>query len=342
MRVNIISYEALDGWICGKIAQKLYDWCKLNGLDVVLSNKFNADCDINHHIIYTGYNNEKNGINTVYITHIDNSKKLEKLHSNIVYADMGICMSAYTRDYLINFGFPKSKLTYINLSHDSNAIERTFTIGITTRLYPDGRKNEYMIEKLIPFISPKDFDFKIMGFGWQSIVKKLKDKGFKVEYHQDFNYEAYLELMSSLDYFLYTGEDEGSVGFIDALASGVKTIVQPQGHHLDALNGITFPFTNFEELKNIFKQIENEKFVLTSAVKDWTWNMFAQKHIFVWKNLYQNKLNNSSEEVTFKLKRFNKGYLKLFFNFFVQRVTLVTNLNKVYESGSRYFQPKKK
>ena len=43
------------------------------------------------------------------------------------------------------------------------------------------------------------------------------------------------------------------MGFLDACAAGVKTIVTPQGYHLDAMRGITHGFKELPELVAIFR-----------------------------------------------------------------------------------------
>ena len=82
--------------------------------------------------------------------------------------------------------------------------------------------------------------------------------------------------------------DEGHMGFIDALAAGVKTIVTRQGYHLDAVNGITHPFKTYDELEEIFLKIQNERMQLVNAVHDWNWNDYTRKHVEVWKFLLGN------------------------------------------------------
>lgn len=48
--------------------------------------------------------------------------------------------------------------------------------------------------------------------------------GFQVDYYSEFIYEEYLKLMPSLDYYLFWGFDEGSMGYLDALRAGVKRL----------------------------------------------------------------------------------------------------------------------
>ena len=66
------------------------------------------------------------------------------------------------------------------------------------------------------------------------------------------------------------------MGFVDACAGAIPTIVTPQGFHLDAPKGITHPFTGFPQLERIFLHIAAEKKARQRSVADWTWSNYAQ------------------------------------------------------------------
>ena len=80
-------------------------------------------------------------------------------------------------------------------------------------------------------LDPDYFHFKIMGAGWDKIVKQMRCMGFEIDYYADFDYDVYVRMIQTLDYYLFWGFDEGSMGYLDALAAGVETIVTPQGYH---------------------------------------------------------------------------------------------------------------
>ena len=72
------------------------------------------------------------------------------------------------------------------------------------------------------------------------------------------------------------------MGFLDALAAGVPTIVTPQGFHLDVPGGITHPFMGIGELVAVFKSIARELDRRTESVKDLTWAEYARRHETIW------------------------------------------------------------
>src|SRR5262249_33978497 len=151
-------------------------------------------------------------------------QKVERLRTQMTEAEMGICMSSQTMEMLARLGIPRSKLCFINPAHDGRLRCRKTVIGITTRLYADGRKRETMLLELAKRISPDDFAFHIMGTGWAAIIGQLRSYGFQIEYYEQFDLDRYNSLMPSFDYYLYLGMDEGSMGFVDACAAGIPTI----------------------------------------------------------------------------------------------------------------------
>ena len=285
MKVHIVCYEDLDLWILGKFARKLNIELNALGIQCDVSNVPDPSADINHHIIYFYYDGKKTSLDTVMITHIDEDWKLEQVKSQLKVAPMGICMSASTVDQLTNCGVQRERLCHVLPAHDEVMVPRKTVVGITSKIHSDGRKRESMLLELTDQISPTDFSFKIMGAGWGGIVDALKLKGFEVDYYDSFDYQLNQDLVPTFDYYLYLGLDEGAMGFVDALAAGVKTIATPQGYHLEAKNGITHPFTELQELIAIFTFIADSKRNITNSVASWTWREYAIRHIEIWKYL---------------------------------------------------------
>ncbi len=287
MRVRIVSYEDVNAWILGKFARKLNEELLKLGVNVDISNKPDLSADINHHIIYLGYDEKHAHNDTLMITHIDDIRKLNLLKRQIKVARAGICMSRSVMNELVSEGLDSNKLAFITPAHDEVMKPKKIVIGITSKVQPDGCKREGLVEQLFNHISPEIFSLSIMGAGWDKIVQTIRKRGFTVVYHNEFDYEKYVDLVPTFDYYLYTGQDEGSMGFIDALAAGVKTVVTPQGYHLDAPDGIVHSFNELDELIIIFARIEAEKRSLMHAVSTWTWKDYALKHLELWDYLLQ-------------------------------------------------------
>lgn len=285
MRIRIVSYEDVNSWILGKFALRLHEHLSKIGIRADIGNTPDRLADINHHIIFGHYDGKQNSIDTMMITHIDEQQKIDILRHQLLKAEMGICMSLDTMRMLVHNGVPRTKLCYVNPAHDGLLAPRKFIVGITSRIYGDGRKREELLAQLADRISPMDFKFRIMGAGWERILEHLKKRSIDFDYINHFEPGGYRELISSLDYYLYLGKDEGSMGFIDALAAGIPTIVTPQGFHLDVQDGITYRFSNICELEAIFSKIAQPRNQRAHSVSAWTWSTYACKHLQIWEYL---------------------------------------------------------
>lgn len=128
-----------------------------------------------------------------------------------------------------------------------------------------------------------------MGSGWGDIVASVRIMGFQVEYYDEFDYEEYVRLIPSLDYYLFWGFDEGSMGYLDALRAGVETIVTPQGYHLDVKGGITYACRTIPEFIDVLISLQGKREKLVKSVEEWTWKNFTDKHLEVWNYLLGNE-----------------------------------------------------
>lgn len=340
VKINLVCYEDLDSWIIGKIARRLSENLIALGHQVTLGKEPVAAAEINHHILFHSYSPVPWGVHTVMVTHIDTALKLRRVEECLETARAAICTSREGVRKLVELGISPEKVEYAHFAHDGRALGRKTIVGISTRLYPDGRKRESDLVRLLDRIRPGDFSFKIMGFGWAPIVEDMRRRGFDVEYEQDFDYDKYLRMLASLDYYLYLGEDEGSAGFIDALAAGVKTIVQPQGFHLDAEGGITHSFKSFAELSAVFAEIARDRQKRVDSVAGWTWENYARKHVQIWEMCMIGKPLAAEIGAAPVDKgswfRFTRR-ISLWLSVFASRFRMVLNMNKDYECGSKHW-----
>lgn len=276
-----------DGWIFGKFANELRNELIRMGHEAYIAELEDPTADINHFISYGAlqrFYTNSNTIRTTMITHIDSLLKLDLIKYQAENDAIGICMSSDTMNKLVSWGVPRDKICYINPAQDGEIKPKKVVLGITNRCYHecDFRKRDDLILKVCEHLNAEDFKFKIMGDGWNAIVKQIRGLGFEVEYYEEFDRAIYKELMPSLDYWLYYGFDEGAMGYLDALAAGVKTIATPQGYHLDTACKVTYSCSTIEDFIKVLQQIQNEKREITDSVKDWTWENYAKKHLEIW------------------------------------------------------------
>ena len=162
MRVRIICYENVHEWIVGKFARNLQKELSSLAVEAAIAQTPDPDAEINHHLIYSGFNGKSRSTDTLMITHVDSLQKFTLLKNQLKNAALGICMSADTMHKLVSGGIPPQKICYVNPAHDGIIRPRKTIIGITCRTYNDGRKRQNVLSEVIKKISPELFAFKIM------------------------------------------------------------------------------------------------------------------------------------------------------------------------------------
>lgn len=289
LKVRIVNHEG-GGWILTKFAQRLKENLNSLGIEADIG-EVDPAADINHHIPSHPYLPLRDFNDTLMITHVDTQQKIELLRRQLRMAKMGICMSKDTVKFLEQKGLPREKLCYVNPAHDNNMHPKKYVIGITHRCYDylDLRKRATSLPDILKGVNPVYFKLIIMGAGWQDIVKEIRGRGFEVEYYDDFDYVRYHELMPSLDFYLYFGFDEGSMGFLDAISAGVETIVTPQGFHLDVENGIDHSCCTIDQFTSVLYDLQYKREKKIASVADWTWENYAKKHIEIWEYILRRK-----------------------------------------------------
>ena len=288
MKIRIVCYEDPDKWILGKFAIKLQEHLTALGVENSLGKTPDADADVNHHIAYVSYQDWDTGLNSLMVTHVDSVGKVRLLRRQLKTADLAICMSAQTAADLRGAILPPDKICYVHPAHDGLIAPRRLRVGITTRLYEDGRKNEASFEDMLDHIPKDDLHFVIMGAGWEAVVGQMRRRDFSVDLFSSFDLTRYQKLIPGMAFFVYFGHDEGSMGFLDAVAAGVATIVTPQGYHLDVEGGITHQIDDLDDLAATLTAIVERRRLRAAAVATWSWRRYAEKHLELWERLAGN------------------------------------------------------
>lgn len=304
MRVNIITDK--DGWILNKFATSVCEQLQKLGYEAITSYEFKSDYDINHYFRPGGVGLDcytKVDQNTTFmITHVDTQMKLDEIKDLTKKGAIGICMSRDTRDKMLTAGVPANKVCYINPAQDGVLTPKKTVLGITHTAYKDTRKRNEIIIDVCKQINNKYFKLVIMGLGWEEIVNEIRNLGFEIDYYDKFDKQIYNKLIMDMDYYCYFGTDEGSMGYLDAVAAGIGTIVTPQGYHLDTNCPITYPVNTVDDIVSALKEIEKEKEAHFKFVETWTWENYTLKHLEIWKYMLgydtlENLLSNRARYV---------------------------------------------
>ena len=332
LTVRLVLDPVHQRWILGKFAVRLVENLPKWNVEADISDQPSPTADINHWMSFLNYPSGKlYSRNTLFVTHVDRPAKLLVLKKHWKKVDVYICMSRMTVEELVRRGIKREKLCYITPAHDGLVTPRRITIGITSRTRADKAKREDLLIKLADMIRLDAFRFEIIGRGWEEVIPHLEAAGATVRYYPGTDdledYKIYLERMPTFDYYLYMGFDEGSMGFLDALAAGVPTIVTPQGFHLDINGGITHPFSNAVQLSDIFRKLAWERQRLIDSVSALTWDEYARQHAIVWRALLGGRQSDISmllhekDTYTTPLPRLSR------MDIFVNEVRFYTNTN---------------
>jgi glycosyltransferase involved in cell wall biosynthesis len=300
MKVNILLNQANRSWILDKIAERLARELVAFDVQVHLTDTVDGKADIVHHMSWAFANIPSVVPSTMFVTHLDDPYKINQVISTLKnHVNVGVCMSMDTMRLLETHGCPARSLTVISPAHDGVVKPRRIVIGITSRVYSDGRKREHLLQAVAERMSLRDFTFRIFGQGWEPTIFKLERAGATVEYFgesSDFrkDYDALVAAIPSFDYYLYLGLDEGSLGTLDALAAGVPTIITPQGFHLDLEHGITYPVLTDRDLQSVFEKIIGDRRERIASVSRLTWTYYARCHLALWEDLIAGKNRDGS------------------------------------------------
>ncbi|MBS0503457.1 MAG: hypothetical protein JSS55_06565 [Proteobacteria bacterium] len=291
LRVRIVLSPDNASWILEKMAHRLADGAAAGNVMADVAPVPDPSADLNHWMSYAFANERHSTPASMTITHLDDPYKIKMVDRLLRGSvNLGICLSSDHARYLAEQGVPADRLAYAVPGHDFVASPRRIVIGITTRLYRDGRKREAMLSELARQVDLAPFRFDIFGSGWDSVIGQLQAGGAEVRYFpgtEDFvaDYQAIAEALPHFDYYLYLGRDEGSLGTLDALAAGVKTIVTPQGFHCDLPGGITHPVWTQDDLNQVFRRLAGEVRSLTAAAAAFSWAAYAQAHCRLWSDV---------------------------------------------------------
>lgn len=301
--VHLVVTPDNKSWIIEKMASRLASHAPEFGYRVTSGDAEDPAADVNHWMSWAFANVAHRTPATMLITHLDDPYKVALVKSELSSGvDVGIALSSHTCDMLVAAGVAPASLAYAIPGHDFAAAPRRIVIGITTRLYADGRKREAMLTELARNMRLDRFRFEIFGAGWDNVVPQLEAGGAEVAYWpgtEDFRAD-YAELssrISGFDYYLYLGRDEGSLGTLDALAAGVKTIVTPQGFHVDLPGGITHAVWSQDDLERTMAQLAADLDRRCEAVAGLTWKAYAQAHAIIWSAVVEGRKGDIAREL---------------------------------------------
>ncbi|MEO8080996.1 MAG: hypothetical protein ABI641_10725, partial [Caldimonas sp.] len=183
MRIRIVLAPQNAGWVIGKMAHRLCEALRKLGCTAEVAVDADSAADINHWMSFAFADGCAQTLNTMFVTHADDPFKVglirERLDGPI---QLALCMSRHATEELAEFGVPTERLWYVLPALDAAIAPRRIRVGITTRVYDDGRKREAFLSRLAVDMALDRFHFEIFGAGWDTVVRTLKQAGATVHH----------------------------------------------------------------------------------------------------------------------------------------------------------------
>jgi hypothetical protein len=294
---QVILDPVHNGWVIEKIAKKLtghYSQTKNVDLHFIPKHGY----AITHWMHYMNVSRDfikiDKGIHTFLVPHIDSSKKDQVLIANL---EAGAFPIFFSRDHAKKT-FNRLNLDYIphHISPGSDLADDNyrFRVVVSSHVYPDGRKNEHYLIQLAHEFSLSKFQFIFIGKSWSIVAENLKKAGAIIEWFdpsnsQYPNYKQSLDIIRSCNLFLYLGNDEGSLGALDAYLLGIPLLISNQGFHQEFVERKdVFLFDTYYDFKT--KIIELSSAVNVDYRKNWTWYAMFTKYVEYWDSIINRKL----------------------------------------------------
>jgi hypothetical protein len=279
IRLRIVTEG--EGWIMHRMAVEI-----AKHLPNVVINEDYPDANI-HYFINYGYFKERptNGMVVSNFTHFDPSHLADRWQWAAENSDHCVSISSSTTKELYASGVSEGRVTTIPIGADASFAPK-MTLGLVGRTYKGGRKGEALIAELIQ-------DAQLMN-GLQ-IVSNNDAWGVPV-----WSFDELADFYRAVDFLLVPALREGGpVPFMEALACGTMAIAPAIGVVPDFPH-VPYEVGSIESLKETIKQLKLEflerKNRLAVHMKPWNWEMWAIKHIALFRRLLEKNADNIRED----------------------------------------------
>jgi hypothetical protein len=339
--VEIILDPSNHGWILEKVADRLCSEFSRLSLSVKVLQKPEFAASV---VLWIHYADKTiklaevenfSGISSAFVTHVDDSLKLSRVRKLHLGGLDLVFMSkehACTVAELISI---QSSPFNILLGSDFAVARDVFRVGLVSRCYPDGRKNEAWILDFAIQGLLKQVELTIIGTGWEKTVEKLRDLGVSVVLFNDQEkpYPSYSEIRDAtrmFDLFLSFGFDEGSLGALDAFVLGTDMLISQHGFHIEfGLSDESYVVNlidarrKFETKKRIFLEKQQK-------IRRWTWESTARDLLLHWDSLIVTRDSTFTRQTLDK--KIRRTYVLAYLRMFVKttrRVLLIRAPRKI-------------
>lgn len=345
--VQLVLHPDQEGWILHKIAQRIKSELERLNVKVKIVGEPEGDADV-YFWMYFGHkgisqhlkNNSHTGIRSAFVTHVDDAAKTRKI-AKLVNDNVDLVFMSKDHAHTVSTGLGFDKFFNILLGSDLAQFNEPYRVGIFSKRFSDGRKNEKWLIRLARELDLRDVEIVFVGSGWKDISSKLNALGVSTIRYDDVenkypNYTEFPELYKSLDLFLSASFDEGSMGSLDAFILGTDMLISKHGFHKELdLNDDNY-LDSYDDLKLKFsKRISNFRNRRAKA-QEWTWERTCLDLLKHWESLADKRPNSMDLPLQFNASNLDwttkRKYLSRSFYRFIKIDLFERLVSKIHRS----------
>jgi len=312
--IRLVLDGGNHGWILEKIAIRLQAHISELGITCDIAAAPSHDASVNFWMQYTD-RTLMDVIRTstipprfkalALVTHVDESFKLARI-KQLEESGVGLMFMSefHAKEIKSMLNYEKDFWTAL-IPSDHNSGPRKFRIGLVSKWYPDGRKNESWIIDFAKMGLLDNCEFSVVGQGWEETVSVLRSYGVECRIFNGVEDRVpdYLNIKEYYDYidlYIYFGFDEGALGSLDAYVFKRDLLVSRQGFHTEFI---------LDENSFVDSQLDaQEKFILkkknfeqwAESLSKWTWNLYVE-NLMGFIDIHNKELNRPN----YKMNRYN-------------------------------------
>lgn len=278
MKINLV--HATD-WILNTISTELL---KLRADDIKLTHSRTTDfsADINYYINWKYWKLihpklRKSNFDIVYFTHFEKNDSLEILNA----ADLIIAQSYHGLKCLIEKNIPLEKAKALTgMGPLPNLKFNKIRLGISGRPYEyTNRKRQDLLVRLSQDLNNSIFQFVFANNHWKQTIKEMR------QHHADCIVVSN-KFWKTIDYWLSVSEIEGGpMDVINAFYAGIPVISRSIGYFDDLKTEEDLVFNEYADLLFHLNQIEKIKSYKLFKISDYTWDVFRNWHIRLFREI---------------------------------------------------------
>ncbi len=285
MKKILIEIVLADrNWILEEFARQIVENYKGEQYQIEICDEASGSATITYFLPYSKFKYISNSINIALFTHMEEDfpEAKQKFFDIANQCDYCITMSKKYEILLKEYGI-KNVLTIMpGVNH--SIFRPKLKLGVIGRTYHTNRKLEGVVSDLIGF---EGIDIKYTGQGWLGKSLKLTEKEL-------------VEFYNEIDYLLITAKIEGGpMPLLEALSSGCQVIAPSDIGFVNEFPHISYKKGDSKDLLKVVKKLYEDKYKISLAVKDISWQKYSDEHIKLFQELSakieKNDIDNENE-----------------------------------------------